>query len=53
MSLLVVMKGPVAMAGSMPLLSKNNGIKVPIRPATMITTINEIDMAKAVKKSPL
>ena len=37
MSLLVVIKGPVAMAGSMPCLSKIIGTNVPIRAATIIT----------------
>ena len=36
-SLLVVIKGPVAIAGSIPLLSKKRGINVPIIPATIIT----------------
>ena len=31
------MKGPVAIAGSIPLLFKNSGIKVPIIPATITT----------------
>ncbi len=44
----MVIKGPVAIAGSIPRLSKNNGIKVPINPATIITTIKEIEIAKAV-----
>lgn len=37
MSLLVVMNGPVASAGSMPNLSRINGIDVPISDAMMIT----------------
>lgn len=42
------MKGPVAMAGSTPLLFKNKGTKVPTRPATTITTTKDTEMAKAV-----
>ena len=37
MSLLVVINGPVASAGSIPYLSGNKGIKVPINEAIMIT----------------
>ena len=37
MSLLVVMKGPVASAGSIPYLFNRIGIKVPIREANTIT----------------
>lgn len=44
MSLLVVIKGPVASAGSMPNLSNNKGIKVPINEAMMITEIRETDI---------
>ena len=33
------MKGPVAKAGSISNLSNNNGIKVPIKEAIMITEI--------------
>jgi hypothetical protein len=47
-SLLVVINGPVAIAGSIPLLFKNNGTKVPIKPATIITATRETEMAKAV-----
>ena len=47
MSLLVVINGPVAIAGSIPLLSRNNGTNVPIKPATIITTTNDIEIAKA------
>ena len=36
-SLLVVINGPVASAGSIPNLSNNNGIKVPIKEAIIIT----------------
>ena len=46
-SLLVVINGPVAIAGSIPLLSKNRGINVPTIPATIITTTKEIEMARA------
>ena len=51
-SLLVVIKGPVAMAGSIPRLFKNKGTNVPIKPATIITTTSETEMAKAVFISP-
>ena len=47
------MNGPVAIAGSIPRLSKNNGTKVPIKPATMITAINEMEIANAVLKFDL
>ena len=46
------MKGPVAIAGSIPLLFKNSGIKVPIIPATITTATNAIDKAKAISISP-
>ena len=46
-SLLVVIKGPVAIAGSIPLLSKKRGINVPIIPATIITITREIEIARA------
>ena len=36
-SLLVVINGPVAIAGSIPLFSRIIGIEVPIRAATTIT----------------
>ena len=39
MSLAVVMKGPVAMAGSIPLLLRMMGTKVPIRAAMMISRL--------------
>ncbi len=42
MSLLVVINGPVAMAGSIPCLSKIIGTKVPIKEAIIITEIREI-----------
>ena len=45
MSLLVVIKGPVASAGSIPLLSKTMGTKVPMSAAIIITDINEIEIA--------
>ena len=51
-SLLVVMKGPVSIAGSIPILFKNSGIKVPIIPATITTATNAIDKAKAISISP-
>ena len=41
MSLLVVIKGPVANAGSMPNLFSNNGTNVPIKDAIIITEIKE------------
>ena len=47
----VVINGPVAMAGSIPLLCKNKGINVPTIPATMITATSETETAKAVWKS--
>ena len=47
MSLAVVIKGPVAIAASIPLLFKNNGINVPIIPATIITTTRDTDKARA------
>ena len=50
-SLLVVIKGPVAIAGSIPLLSKKRGINVPIIPATIITITSEIEIARATKYS--
>lgn len=40
MSLLVVINGPVAKAGSIPNLSNNNGINVPINEAIIITETN-------------
>ncbi len=46
------MKGPVAIAGSIPLLCRKSGVKVPIKPATTITAIREVEMARAVKKFP-
>ena len=45
-SLLVVINGPVAMAGSMPLLSRIIGTKVPTKAATIITHIIEIATVK-------
>jgi hypothetical protein len=46
------MKGPVAIAGSIPLFSRKRGIKVPINPATIMTLNNEIEIARDVLKSP-
>ena len=43
MSLLVVINGPVANAGSMPYLSKTIGINVPISEATTITLNKAIE----------
>ena len=43
MSLLVVIKGPVANAGSTPYLSKTIGINVPINEAITITLNNAIE----------
>ena len=44
----MVINGPVAIAGSIPLLFKNNGTNVPINPATIITTTSDTEMARAV-----
>ncbi len=52
MSLLVVIKGPVAIAGSIPRLSKNKGTNVPMKPATTITAISDMEIANEVGKSP-
>ena len=43
-SLLVVIKGPVATAGSIPFLFKIKGTKVPIREAKIMTMIIEIEI---------
>ena len=43
MSLLVVINGPVANAGSIPYLSKTIGINVPINEATTITLNKAIE----------
>ena len=43
MSLLVVIKGPVAKAGSTPYLSNTIGMKVPIKDANIITLNNAIE----------
>ena len=51
-SLLVVINGPVAIAGSIFLLFKNRGTKVPTKPATIMTTTSDTEMANAVKKAP-
>lgn len=48
-SLLVVIKGPVATAGSIPFLSKKIGIKVPIIAAFTITVIRAIPMVTETK----
>ena len=45
-SLLVVINGPVAMAGSIPLLFKIMGTNVPINAATIMTQSIEIAMVK-------
>ena len=45
--MLVVINGPVAIAGSIPLLFKNKGINVPIIPATIITATKDKDIARA------
>jgi hypothetical protein len=45
-SLLVVIKGPVATAGSMPRLSKKIGTKVPIKAAITITAIKAMQIVK-------
>ncbi len=42
MSLLVVINGPVAKAGSMPYLFRIIGINVPINDAVIITETNEM-----------
>ena len=36
----------------MPLLCRNSGIKVPIIPATTVTVIKEMEMAREVRKLP-
>ena len=51
MSLAVVIKGPVAMAGSIPLLFKIMGTKVPIKAAMMITPIMEPAMVRLMSRS--
>ena len=43
-SLLVVIKGPVAIAGSIPFLSKIIGIDVPMSAATIMTHNMERDI---------
>ena len=45
-SLLVVINGPVAIAGSIPLLFKKIGIKVPINAAFTITVTNAMPTVK-------
>ena len=44
----MVINGPVAIAGSIPCLFKNNGTKVPINPATTTTATRETEIANAV-----
>ena len=51
MSLAVVIKGPVAMAGSIPLLLRIIGIKVPINAAMMMTPIMEPAMVRLMLRS--
>ena len=48
MSLLVVINGPVASAGSIPILSNNRGTNVPINDAIMITEINAVVIVKII-----
>lgn len=48
MSLLVVINGPVATAGSIPFLSKINGTKVPTKDEIIMTTINEIAIVRLI-----
>ena len=43
-SLLVVIKGPVATAGSMPYLSRIKGTKVPMREAIIMTITSDVEM---------
>ena len=47
-----MIKGPVAIAGSIPLLFKNKGIKVPIIPATITTATKATERASAIFVSP-
>ena len=49
MSFAVVMKGPVAIAGSIPRLFKIIGTKVPTRAATTITNIIDPAMVALTK----
>ena len=51
MSLAVVIKGPVAIAGSIPFLSNIIGMKVPINAATTITSIIEPAMVTLTNNS--
>ena len=46
-SLLVVIKGPVATAGSIPFLSRIRGTNVPTREAKMMTITRDIDIVKS------
>ena len=52
-SLAVVIKGPVAMAGSIPLLFKMMGTKVPISAAMMMTPVMEPAMVRLMLRSCL
>ena len=49
-SLLVVIKGPVAIAGSIPFLSKIIGIDVPMSAATIMTHNMERDITRLSSK---
>ena len=49
-SLLVVINGPVANAGSIPYFSSNNGTNVPISDAIIITEINDIETVTQTSK---
>ena len=51
MSFEVVINGPVAIAGSIPFLSKMMGTKVPIKAAMMITPIMDPAMVRLMIKS--
>ncbi len=51
MSLLVVIKGPVASAGSMPNLLRSNGIKVPNNEAIMITDMSDTEIISPILTS--
>ena len=45
------MNGPVAIAGSIPLLSRKIGIKVPINAATTITNIMDPEIVRLTNNS--
>ena len=47
----MVINGPVAIAGSIPLLFKKRGMKVPIMPATITTATSDADKANAISIS--